>query len=199
MLLICRLTHELLDLKQAWLLSQPTSPLLPSWMYQTPFKIQMTPWLPRKITSCPTSGCHLGASLFQSSSWMFFGKSLWKLLAAASFFCTCLLHGFWFSACLRQGWTSHHLHYQHNWLTASGDWETFSKIFFLGKTEKTKYFFLEIKKYLYFKAKLHCNKRMVLVSCKMYSHFWATVKRILRCKDKILTLCTILGYQVCLC
>lgn len=72
---------------------QPSAAML---MDRVPSKIQMTSKLPRKIPSCPTAGWPLVVRLPHSSSWIS-GKSPWKLLGEASFCCTCLPQGFWFS------------------------------------------------------------------------------------------------------
>lgn len=119
----------------------------------------------------------LGASLPQSSSWVSLEISgnCWK----KPFFLHLFAAGLWFSACVLI-WGTVGLHItcfiSTTDVTASRDRETFSNIFFLGKTVETKYCLLEIKKCCISKQSFAVMKGWCGLPVKLYSHFWSTVK-----------------------
>lgn len=170
-LLPCRQIQGVPGLKQAWLLSQPPSPLLPPGWTTNPEDTDDTGLL-RSIPSRRTAGWQVTANLPHTPSSVFLAKSPWKLLEEA----TNRLHLFAagllvLCSDLGWGWTSHQLHISRNDVTASrGLGEIYKDVLPWRHREKKKSYLLGIQKCLYFKAKLYYNERTTWASCKN-SHF----------------------------
>lgn len=140
-------------------------------MNHTPFKTQVSPWLPRKTRRCPASGGQLAARLLTVLPGCLenlFGRSWTKPFLLHLFVAGLLV------LCFRSDSGSRGLHTIYTVsttdLTTSGDREKFSTIPFPGKTETAKRCLSGIEKCSYAKAKLCCNERTWWPSCKTYSH-----------------------------